>query len=194
MSARVTCAAVLNGRGAVVDGRAGRPCQRWAVSGSKFCAVHGGSKKGLLSNPASLENRCVVTKKNGERCKRNAAPGTTVCVKHGATAPQTAAKAKERLLAMVEPALVELSRIVSQPTTSDSDRLRAIAMILDRTGYGPGSSLAIEVTVKPWEEAMQTIIRELPEADPLPELEAEVIEAEVVPVRVGSATPPSDYA
>ncbi|MBH0053768.1 hypothetical protein I6E74_06230 [Salinibacterium sp. SWN139] len=64
---------------------------------------------------------------------------------------------------MIEPALVELGKILSAPSTGDGDKLRAISMVLDRTGYGKG--MTVEHTQsKPWEVTMEHILTEVPEA------------------------------
>jgi len=67
--------------------------------------------------------------------------GGTVCRVHGGALPQVKAKAAERieaarqeLLEMVEPALKQLRTIVEDAGTSDTDKLRSISMILNRTG------------------------------------------------------------
>jgi hypothetical protein len=106
--------------------------------------------------------------------------GTTVCRKHGGTAPQTQKKARERLLEMVDPAIVQLHRILEKDTTTDADKLRAITMVLDRTGYGREAKL--EVEVRPYEKLMEGIvIRDQGELDAAPaEPDPNVIDAEVV--------------
>jgi len=175
--------------------RAGTPCRRWAVHGKKVCQAHGGGKhkpndiiaKALdgLDKP-----RCRYTKRNGEQCKNAPIKGGTVCKKHGGAAAHIQRKATERLQSMINPALVELNKILTAPGTSDGDKLRAITMVLDRTGYGKG--LVIEhKQEKPWEVTMQHIITELPEDyDPyanMPQIEdiedAEVVEESLAPVK-----------
>ena len=207
MAAKRVCAGTV---GHPSNPNLGKPCRRWAVHGSDFCAVHGGSSKNLLANPSSLENRCTAkAHKTGEQCRNNAIRGGTVCRFHGGASGHVAKKARERLLEMVEPALAQLNQIMSKPATSDSDRLRAIQMVLDRTGYGPGR--IVEVDVKPWEISLQRIVKEIPEGGlPIPTysseaiVDAELVEddledapeiyrgpmAEVIPMRIGSANPP----
>jgi hypothetical protein len=110
---------------------------------------------------------------------------------------------------MVEPAIAQLNQIMSKPATSDSDRLRAIQMVLDRTGYGPGR--IVEVEVKPWEITMQRIVKEIPNGLAVTRADEAIVDAEivediedietepdlrfepftnVVPMRIGSANPP----
>lgn len=154
----------------------GKRCQRAAVHGAPTCAAHGG--RATTTTPELMQKRidrqgiqCSRTKRDGERCKNSAVRGTTVCTHHGGNAPQTRAKARERLMQMVDPVLTELHRIVTKPDTSDADRLRAITLVLDRTGYS--AKTEIEVEVKPWEKTMQAILKrppaemlvDLPEAD-----------------------------
>lgn len=138
------------------SGHAGQPCQRWAVKGSDFCAVHGGTIKLGLADPASFRNRCTAhSTRTKEQCKNPAIRGGTVCRTHGGASPQVQKKARERLLELVEPAITQLNRVLDAPGTSDGDRLRAIQMVLDRTGFGPGST--VEHESRPWEIAIQHI-------------------------------------
>lgn len=145
----------------------GKQCQRHAVQGSNRCERHGGTR--LADNPlpttgtAPARLKCSRTRSNGERCKNYAMRGTTVCRKHGGTAPQTQKRARERLLEMVDPAIVQLHRILEKDTTTDADKLRAITMVLDRTGYGREAKL--EVEVKPYERLMEGIIVRQPEGE-----------------------------
>ncbi|QEE61601.1 hypothetical protein FVA74_08435 [Salinibacterium sp. dk2585] len=136
--------------------------------------------------------RCRYTKRNGEQCKLAPIKGGTVCKKHGGAAAHIQRKAKERLMNMVNPALVELNKILLAPATSDGDKLRAISMVLDRTGYGKGMTIE-HVQSKPWEVTMGHIITEMPESHPsesqatyvLPALEdiedAEIVEESTLP-------------
>ena len=52
---------------------------------------------------------------------------------HGAGAPHVQASAHARILALVDPALVELARLI-RDADSDTVRLNAIRDILDRAG------------------------------------------------------------
>lgn len=170
--------------------RAGTPCRRWAVHGSKVCQAHGGGKhkpndviaKALDGIDAP---RCRYTKRNGEQCKNAPIKGGTVCKKHGGAAAHIQRKAQERLQAMIMPALVELNKILEAPSTSDGDKLRAVSMVLDRTGFGKGMTIEHKQD-KPWEVTMQHILTELPaDYDPyaLEQIEdAEVVEESLPPV------------
>ena len=191
MATKRQCAGVI---GNPKDPRKGNPCSRYAVNGSDMCAVHGGSIKVATATASDLANRCVAkSTRSGERCKKSAIKGGTVCRTHGGANRFVAKKARERLLELQEPAIVQLNRILSAPGTSDSDRLRAVQMVLDRTGLG--ASQHVEVEVKPWEITMQQVFKSNPDPqinraipdDMLAEMEAyvpptydEVIDAEVI--------------
>jgi hypothetical protein len=54
---------------------------------------------------------------------------------HGGSAPQVKAKANQRLIEMVLPAMGELRRIIDSKTASDADKLKAVNMVLQRTGF-----------------------------------------------------------
>ncbi|MFJ4224968.1 HGGxSTG domain-containing protein [Microbacterium sp. NPDC089695] len=170
--------------------RAGTPCRRWAVHGSKVCQAHGGGKhkpndviaKALDGIDAP---RCRYTKRNGEQCKNAPIKGGTVCKKHGGAAAHIQRKAQERLQAMVMPALVELNKILEAPSTSDGDKLRAVSMVLDRTGFGKGVTIEHKQD-KPWEVTMQAIIMPVAEdyTTGTEDIEdAEVVEESLPPVR-----------
>lgn len=92
--------------------------------------------------------QCTATsKQSGERCKRAPIVGGFVCEMHGGKAPEVRKSARERLLAMVDPALDALLRALKTGPPcehcgrSDADRdpavLRAVQLVLDRAGYHP---------------------------------------------------------
>jgi hypothetical protein len=162
--------------------------------------MHGGSAD--TTTPAAVHRRpdrhrvrCSRTKRDGEQCKNYAMAGTTVCRKHGGTAPQTQKRARERLIEMLDPAVAALYRIIDKADTSDADRLRAIAMVLDRTGMGARSEVTVEH--KKWELLMEGIMITPPPgtaglrlpavmmpgySPELPILDAEVVEDEPEPI------------
>lgn len=138
----------------------GERCRRPSVNGADVCAGHGGAK--TTKTPENMRKRidrpgvkCHATKANsgGVPCGRYALKGTTVCSVHGGKAGQVQRKARERLTEMVDPAVVQLNRIITKEDTTDTDRLRAIQMLLDRTGYGPRSEMVL--TPKPWEALVE---------------------------------------
>ena len=117
------------------------------------------TKKGIQGVPGSKNDsrRCKAkAHKTGERCKRAAIKGGTVCTTHGGLAPQVVKSARERLLALVDPALVELQKIVANPKTDDSVKVRSIQIILDRTGYGPGQTVVLQSSA--WDDATDAIL------------------------------------
>ena len=77
--------------------------------------------------------KCRATNRQGNPCRQPAIPGGTVCFYHGGAAPQVKAAAERRLLAAVDPAITALVELL-QDAERDSDRLRAITLILDRAG------------------------------------------------------------
>lgn len=156
MAAKRQCAGTVGG---AKNPNRGKPCRNWAISGSDYCGVHGGSIKIANATASDLQNRCNAhSSRTGQRCKKAAIKGGTVCKTHGGGAAHVAKKARERLLELAEPAVMQLNRILTAQGTSDSDRLRAIQMVLDRAGLGPG--LSVDVEVKPWEVTMQHIFRQ----------------------------------
>lgn len=82
----------------------------------------------------------------GKPCGAQVRKGQVQCPKHGGNHPGQRKAGRERLLELVEPALVELTRIIAKKNTTDADKLRAIQMVLDRTGYGPRSTLAVDTS------------------------------------------------
>lgn len=55
-----------------------------------------------------------------------------MCVAHGGAAPQVKRKAGERLLELVDSALVELDRILRSRSADNADKIRAANSVLDR--------------------------------------------------------------
>jgi hypothetical protein len=99
--------------------------------------------------------QCTATNRAGERCGRAPVPGCVVCSLHGGKVPAVQKAGRERLLAMVEPALDALLRFLRTAPPcehcgrSDADRdplvLRAAQIVLDRTGMHP----KVDVQVQP---------------------------------------------
>lgn len=181
---------------AKTPGRAnfGHQCKRNAVHGSKMCERHGGVDDSTMVEKIRQrvdhpKVRCGGTRSNGEPCKNYAIKGATVCSKHGGQLPNVKQRARERMQELVNPALTELQRILTKTDTSDADRLRAIQMLLDRTGNGVKSEVTLDV--KPWEQIVQLegIYRQPPPA--MLEMLAEVVEPEPAE---GEARGPSDVA
>jgi hypothetical protein len=162
----------------------GKQCGRSAVNGSTFCERHGGMLDS--TTPESIRQKfdrprllCHATKSNGEPCKAYAIHGAKVCRRHGGNLPNVKKAARERMLEMVDPALAELKRIIEKPATSDADRLRAITLVLDRTGHGPKSEVTMEV--KAYEGVIGRIMKTLPVTEPVPEPVKEPLALEAGP-------------
>ncbi len=86
--------------------------------------------------------RCRARLSDGSRrCKKAAILGGTVCASHGGRAPQVRRSARERLDALVEPAIEALR----QALEADDVRsiIRAAQIVLDRCGYGPGAKIEV---------------------------------------------------
>lgn len=135
-------------------GRAGEPCKLWARPGSDFCNRHfmpdgGGGPRNL----DAMERRCIGRHGDGTQCKNPPLTAQRTCRYHGAN-EASAEKAQQLLDRMVEPVLWELRAIALDPATSESDRLRAISMVLDRS---LPKERKVEVTLKPWEVTMQHV-------------------------------------
>jgi hypothetical protein len=114
---------------------------------------------GEWAAPGSVhpERRCKgKARRTGERCKKAAIKGGSYCPSHGGALPGVAKQAKERLLALVEPALVELHRVLTDPKADDAVKVRAALGILDRTGHGPGAR--IEFGVSRFEETLAEVL------------------------------------
>ncbi len=91
----------------------------------------------------SAKRRCRAKLSDGSRQCRNAPiRGGTVCRYHGGAAPQVQASARERLEALVDPAITGLQ------TALDSEDLGAVLkaarLVLDRAGFPPATKLEIE--------------------------------------------------
>jgi hypothetical protein len=84
-------------------------------------------------------------KTSGVRCKRLPIPGGTVCVMHGGKAPQVQRSARERLAALVDPAIARLGQLVH--AKDERAALAASRDVLDRAlGRAPSSVTGV-VTV-----------------------------------------------
>ena len=107
---------------------------------------------------ALAPRRCTApNRRTGEQCGRRPIPGGTVCAVHGGKHPAVQAKAKQRLLAMVEPVLAAFDEIVESwhrtrcdkcghPTGDPKPVIQVGKLVLDRTGFGPTMKLEIQPT------------------------------------------------
>lgn len=70
-----------------------------------------------------------------------------MCVSHGGAAPQVKERANQRLLALVEPAITALERII-RSGDSDGVKLAACRDVLDRAGFRAAVKLEAEQTMQ----------------------------------------------
>jgi hypothetical protein len=106
--------------------------------------------------------RCKArSKQSKKRCRKVPLLGGTVCEKHGGAAPQVKAAAEARVLkALVPPAVNRLAELIQQ-RDSPAVAVRAINSVLDRTGFGRGSSRA-DVDESPLsEDELIALLRDL---------------------------------
>jgi hypothetical protein len=105
-----------------------------------------------------MERRCTArSKQSGVRCKRVPIPGGTVCTMHGGAAPQVQKSARERIAALVHPALDTLQRALSDQDMNAA--VRAARDLLDRAGYSARQSVDLAVTTDPF-SAVEQAVRE----------------------------------
>ena len=93
--------------------------------------------------------RCTAhSSQTGEPCKKAAIRGGTVCASHGGQAPQVKKTARERLEALIDPAINTLRKVLQQglDTGNASSAVRAALGILDRCGFHP--SQCVELTAE----------------------------------------------
>jgi len=91
----------------------------------------------------ALIPKCNGTTRKGLPCTRSPIPGGSVCIFHGGAAPLVKAAAKQRLLAMTEPAFAVLMEVMEEGA-EDEVRLKAAIAVLDRAGYGPRSTVVVD--------------------------------------------------
>lgn len=106
-------------------------------------AVKGGPASPGTKNPS---RRCRTIKKNGEQCKAAPIKGGFTCRQHGGSLPNVKRAAAARLLELVDPSLAALHKVLTNPDTDDPVKVRAAVAILDRTGFGPGSTVHVSAT------------------------------------------------
>jgi hypothetical protein len=90
---------------------------------------------------------CTAHVSDGSRqCGRWAINGSTVCATHGGQAPQVKKSARERLEALIDPAIDALRDVLQRGLDSGEtpSAVRAALGILDRCGFHP--SQCVELT------------------------------------------------
>jgi hypothetical protein len=118
---------------------------------------------------------CTATNKDGSECKAWAVSGTDICRKHGADQKSLQQLSKVRLFGLLPEALEQLQKIIRSPLTRDADRLKAIELVMNRTGFGPRAELTVEA--KPYEDVLDSILVEVPALN----AGEVVVDAELVP-------------
>jgi hypothetical protein len=118
-----------------------------------------GRPKGVKND--NLAVYCKAHKKNGDQCRNPPIKGATVCRFHGGANPAVRRKAKERLLAAVDPLMADLLEIAHDKKRSDADRLKAITWALERAGFSARDSAASEPA--PWQVLISKIVIEDPD-------------------------------
>jgi hypothetical protein len=91
--------------------------------------------------------RCTAhSSQTGEPCKKAAIRGGTVCASHGGQAPQVKKTARERLEALIDPAIDALRDVLQRGLDigETPSAVRAALGILDRCGFHP--SQCVELT------------------------------------------------
>jgi hypothetical protein len=164
-------------------------------------------------NPA---RRCTARKKTGEKCRKWAIKGGTVCTHHGGRAPQTKAKARQRIAEAADPMAVLLIKIAMDEKAPYAVRLAAVRDVLDRAGLGAKQAVEVGLELQPWEELMRDVAFDgvaritraehealkaraqygvLPDVGPpaLPTPTPEIVRAEPLPVRKPPVLTPSRY-
>lgn len=85
------------------------------------------------------------SKRTAQQCRQPAILRGTVCKMHGGSAPQIRAAAQARLLAMVDPALGKLAKLIQ--SKADPVALGAVKDILDRAGLKAIERVEIDANV-----------------------------------------------
>lgn len=100
--------------------------------------------------PCSLAEsiRCVAYVSDGSkrRCRKKRMLGQRICLAHGGGSPQARKSARERLHALVDPAINTLSEVIETGIEAGDmgNAVRASLGVLDRCGFHP--TQAVEMT------------------------------------------------
>ena len=101
-----------------------------------------------MDAPDPMDRRCTArSKRSGQRCKRRPIPGGSVCVMHGGKAPQVKLAAKDRLAALVDPAIDALQRALDHRDINAA--IRAAKDLLDRAGFAAPKQMQVGVDAEP---------------------------------------------
>lgn len=80
----------------------------------------------------TVHEKCKAHTRAGKPCRGTVMQGQQVCRMHGGSSPQCLNAARQRLAAMVDPALGRLRKLIR--SKSDATALGAIRDVLDRNG------------------------------------------------------------
>lgn len=133
--------------------------------GRKMCTDHQDPGKG---QPCPTCGRCHAhSSQTGDPCRRWPVPGGGVCVTHGGSTTNARKAFARRMLAMVDPAMERLGKIIDDDSVPPRDHIRATTVVFDRAGLGPSSK--IEVETPKWQEAFEAAIIVNEPGDPIPD-------------------------
>ncbi|MWB98307.1 hypothetical protein [Agromyces seonyuensis] len=105
----------------------------------------------MTSGVVSAEKRCLARNKRGVQCGKARLVGLTVCRIHGGGTKASLAKSRRAIDQLVTPALVQLQQIINSETSTNTEKLQAIRLVLDRTGFGPNATIQVDGK---WEQTM----------------------------------------
>lgn len=136
------------GKDALVDVIPKVKCNKRAISKMRARMIGELAAKGITMEPEiskrvpypDLKAMCIrhgiepdTWPKADNQCAVAAVPGTTVCRHHGGSSPAIIARAKERILELVEPAIMRLGKIATKSTHHPA-AVAACKDLLDRAG------------------------------------------------------------
>lgn len=104
------------------------------------------------------ERQCTAHNRRGERCQKEGMLGLTVCAMHGGKTPNAQAAAREKLMALAEPSVDFLKKVITEEEKNEKPcplcgrgmeldpglKSRVAFGVLDRTGLGPTSKIEVE--------------------------------------------------
>lgn len=88
-----------------------------------------------MTAPKDESRQCTAKAKSTQkRCQQTAIVGGRVCRMHGGSAPQVKRAAAVRMRDLIDPAIATLARVLVDPLSSETAKLRAVENVLDRAG------------------------------------------------------------
>lgn len=135
-------------------------------NGTRRCRANARNEEALAGWPSDRR-----------RCRKTATPGSPVCGIHGSKNPAAARKARLRLHELVDPAVAQLARILADPATKASDRLRAIENILDRAGHPRRTQVDVDEARALLPERLAAIMDKIRDDNDDNVIEAEILDA-----------------